>query len=259
MPWPCSEALHWAARCSDSLGVADAVSFLAAFLALLGLRTPPAPIRAGALAGGLSAVRDQATEGLRWLWRQPFLRAGSLLYAAANLTIAAVELLGLLIARRAGASSAAIGGAFAIIGAGGVVSAVVAGPLRRRLSARWAVLAEPWFYALLMPLLLVLRSAPAIGILIALMFLPLTVSSSVIVGRRLALTPDRLRSRVQASASFVGGSISWIGPLAVGLLVQYAGETAAVIGLSAWALAVAGAATVAPGFRTIPEIPDPPG
>lgn len=83
----------------------------------------------------------------------------------------------LLIARRTGASSAAIGGAFAVIGAGGVLSAMVTGPLRRRLSARWAVLAEPWFYALLMPL----------------------------------------------------------------LLVQYAGETAAVIGLSAWALAVAGA------------------
>jgi hypothetical protein len=236
--------------------LADTASFLVALLSLLGVRVTRPTDRAGAprSPAARGSVRAQVVEGMGWLWQEPFLRAGSLFYAAANVTIGAVELLGLLIARRHGASSAEIGGAFAIVGAGGLVGAALAGPLRRRVSARRAVLAEPWFAVLCVPLLLVLHAAPVIGGLIAVMFLPMTLSSSVVVGRRLALTPDGLRGRVQASASFIAGSIAWIGPLTIGVLVQYAGESAAVLTLSAWTLTIAVTATVARGLRDIPEL-----
>ena len=88
---------------------------------------------------------------MSWLWRHPFLRAGALLYAVANVSLGALELLGLLIARHHGASSSAIGGAFAVVGAGGLLGAAVAGPLRRRVSTRVGVLAEIWFDAVLTP------------------------------------------------------------------------------------------------------------
>lgn len=232
--------------------LADTISFLAAGLAVLALRLPVAPARS---AGSGANVRDAIREGVVWLWGQPFLRAGSILYAAANVTLASVELVALLIARHHGASSAAIGVGFAIIGAGGVASALIAGPLRRRLSMRWSVLCEPWFAVVFVPVLLIAHSALLIGTIVAVMLLPLALSSSVVVGQRLALTPDHLRGRVQASASFIAGSIGWIGPVTVGLLFQEAGETTTVLVLTAWTLAVAVAATCSHGLRG-PPVPD---
>lgn len=229
--------------------VADTVSFAAAGLAVFGVRVTSGESVASRPTGSwIEAVR----EGISWLWDRPFLRAGSILYAAANVTLAAVELLAVLIARRHGAGSAAIGAAFAIIGAGGVASALVAGPARRRLPVRWCVLCEPWFAAALVPVLLLAHSPIVIGVVVAVAFMPLALSSSVVVGQRVALTPDHLRGRVQASASFIAGSIGWIGPLAVGQLFQSAGETTTVLVLSGWTLAVAVGATLSRGLGSAP-------
>jgi hypothetical protein len=236
--------------------LADAASFGAVILAALGVRAPGDASRRAepALARGLARVWSEVREGASWLWHQPFLRAGALLYAASNLTLGAVELLGVLVARHHHASSAAIGGAFAIVGAGGVLSAILANPLRRRLSPRMAVLSEPWFPVVFVPLLLLCHSAAAVGVAVALAVLPIPLSSSVVVGYRLTLAPDALRGRVQASAAFVSGSIAWAGPPVVGFLFQGAGETAAVLALTGWTVLVAVLATAGRGLRQIPEV-----
>lgn len=224
---------------------ADAGSFLVALAALAGLRVPA---RRSRPAQQLGALRAELGEGVRWLWRHPFLRAGALLYASLNITINAVELLAILILRRHGASSAAIGGAYALLGAGGLTGAALANPLRRRLSVRAGILAEPWAYALLIPLLLLLHDSLAVGLLLAVMFLPMTLSSSIVISRRLSLAPEQLRGRVQAGGTFIGTSLAWLGPLAMGLIAQYAGDDAAVMALAAFSLLTALAATLAPTF-----------
>jgi hypothetical protein len=60
---------------------------------------------------------------------------------------------------------------------------------------------------------------------------------------------------VQASASFIAGSITWLGPPAAGVLFQEAGETVAVPALSGWTVAVAIAATPSWGLRQAPSGP----
>lgn len=234
--------------------VADTVSFLAALASLAVMRAPareePPPSPAGR---GLRAAFGEVREGMRWLWGIPFLRAGALLYAVANVSVGALELLGLLIARHHGASSSAIGGAFAVVGVGGLLGAAVAGPLRRRVSTRVGVLAEIWFDALLTPGLFLAHSPIAIGLLLGLMVVPMTMSTSIVVGARMTLTPDRMRGRVQASSGLLSSSLAWLGPLAVGALFQYAGETVTVAVVSGWALVLAVGATGAPSLRTIPQ------
>jgi hypothetical protein len=89
------------------------------------------------------------------------------------------------------------------------------------------------------------------GAVVAVMFMPLALSSSVVVGQRIVLTPDHLRGRVQASASFIAGSIAWAGPLAVGQLFQTVGETTTVLVLAAWTGGVALAATLSRGLRQL--------
>jgi predicted MFS family arabinose efflux permease len=227
---------------------ADAVSFLAVALAALGIHARPALPARDLGQSPAAAIR----EGLAWLWSVPFLRDGSMLYAAANLTLFAVELLGVLIARHHGASSAAVGVAFAIVGAGGVLSTLIAGWLRRRLTPRSAVLSEVWFAVICVPALLLCRSALAVGVVLGIQFLPLALSSSVVVGGRLALTPSHLRGRVQASAAFISGAVAWAGPLAIGLLFQNAGETSTVLALFGWTALVAVGGTLSRGFRQVP-------
>jgi hypothetical protein len=197
-------------------------------------------------------VLGEIREGVAWLWRRPFLRDGSLLYAALNLTTGAVTLLAVLVARHAGASSAAIGGAFACAGVGGILGAALAGTLRARVSPRAAVLAEPCCDVAVVPALLLCHSALAVGVVAGIYFLPLPLSSSVMVGRRLALVPSDLRGRVQASASFLSGSLGWLGPLAAGVVYEGAGQTVAILALTAWTVLVAIGALAARGFRMIP-------
>ena len=59
-------------------------------------------------------------EGLRWLWRQPFLRATTLLVAGSNGLFQAVILAVIVIARAHGASPGAVGLILAGFGAGGL-------------------------------------------------------------------------------------------------------------------------------------------
>ncbi len=240
---PAGGALFGLLRAAPFL--ADACCAGVEILALLTIRLPTAD-RGGEL--GREGLRKEIGEGFRWLFSQPFLKAGSLLYAAENVTIYAVQLLVLLILHGHGVSAAGIGGAYAIVGLGGLLSAAVANPLRSRLSARQGILIEPWVYAALLPLLLVLHSAVAVGLTVACMFLPITLSSSIIVGGRLQLTPEHLRGRVQATGAFIAVSVAWVGPLAIGLLVQYGGEATATITLAGWALATALVASVVRAF-----------
>jgi hypothetical protein len=246
---PVGGALFGLARAAPFL--ADVLSFAVAIASLSRLR---APARETTGAPRRQAAREVA-QGFRWLFGQPFLRSGSLLYAAENVTLSAVQLLALLLLHHHGVSSAAIGAAFAIVGGGGLLSAVIASPLRRRLSPRLAILLEPWTYVAMIPLLLVLHTVIGVGLTVACMLVPMTLSTSIIVGARLTLTPDHLRGRVQASGAFTAVSLTWLGPLAVGLLVQDAGYTTTILVVTGWALATALVASATPAFRTMPLAP----
>ena len=237
--------------------IADAVSFAGVLAGLAAMRVPPRvrPARNHDHGHGLRGAVGEAREGMSWLWAQPFLRAGSLLYAAANLSVAGIELLGILVARHHGASSAAIGGAYALVGVGAILGAVVAGPVRRRVSTRVGVLGETWAEALLAPGLFVVHAPLLIGALIGTMLVPMTVSSSIIVGTRLTLTPDRLRGRVQASSGLISSSLAWLAPLSIGVLFQYTGETTTVAVACGWMLLVAVGSTVSRSLRDAPELP----
>jgi MFS family permease len=231
--------------------IADTASYVGAIAAFRGIRTPMQRER-----DHRSSTREDLFEGARWLWRQPFLRFGALLFAASNPLFVGVELLAILLARHHGASPDEIGVMFLLIGAGGLAGAALANPLRARLAARTAILSEQWLVVALVPVLLLAHSALALGLVIGTMMSlsPLTVS--IIIGHRLALTPDDLQGRVQASASVIASSIGWVGPLAVGILFQQAGPDATVLVAAGWALLTALGTALAPSGRLVPPVTD---
>jgi predicted MFS family arabinose efflux permease len=223
----------------------DALSYLASTLALWRTRAR-FDTRDGTTQRGV-------IEGLRWLWARPFFRATSLLFAAGNPVFLGLYLLAVLLAKRHGASSEAVGAMFAIVGAGGLLGALLAGPLRRRVSSARPLIAEEWLIAAVVPLLLVVHEAALIGLIVAATELLTPLNNSIVSGCRVALAPDRLQGRVQAAGMLIAQSFGWLGPLAVGFGFQHAGPDATVLALAAWAAALAVAGTLTPALRDVPS------
>jgi predicted MFS family arabinose efflux permease len=165
-----------------------------------------------------------------------------------------VLLLIVVLAKHHGASSAAVGAMLGIVAAGGLVGGLVAPRIARRATPRAVLVGETVAVAALLPLLLVAHSAPAIGLIVGGALLMTPVSNSIVVSYRVGLAPDALQGRVQAAATVLSFAGAWLGPLAVGVMYESAGETATIVVLSVWALALALGAAAAPAFRHPPAL-----
>jgi hypothetical protein len=188
-------------------------------------------------------------EGIRWLWDRAFFRVCSLLFAASNPVFMGLLLLGVLLARRHGASSALIGVMLGIAAGGGLIGAGLAPRLRRRVTARFVLIAENAMLTASIPLLLLTHAALLIGVILAAGVLIVPVTNSIVVAYRVALAPDRLQGRIQAASTLISFSGSWLGPLLVGLLVQGAGFTTTILVLTGWSLLLTAVAATARSFR----------
>jgi predicted MFS family arabinose efflux permease len=228
----------------------DAISYAASAVSKLLIRTDLQESRADGVIG-------DAREGLRWLWRRPFFRTCMLLFAGSNPIFTGLYLLVVVLAKRDGATPALIGVMLGIAAGGGLLGALLAPRLRRRLSARAVLIGENWVLALSMPLLLVARSALLLGAIVAAAELLTPVTNAFVVNFRVALAPDRLQGRVQAASTLISFSAGWLGPLAVGLLLEDAGETATILALTGWALVLALVATGSRAFRHPPKLDTP--
>jgi MFS family permease len=123
--------------------LANAASFAVSFCCLTAMR-PPRDRRPG--DSGTGGMLD----GLRFAWRDPYLRAMSAFSSLGNLALLVVFLV-----RTIGLSSAAAGLVMASLGVGGVIGALTARPLGRRVgTARALLIAVPvgLCFALLLPI-----------------------------------------------------------------------------------------------------------
>ena len=158
-----------------------------------------------------------------------------------------------VLAKRHGASSLLVGTMLGIAAAGGLLGALAAPRLQRRLAPRSALLGEAWVMVLGLPLLLVAHSALLLGLIVAAIELITPVTNSIVTSQRIMLTPDRLQGRVQAASTLISFAAGWLGPLVVGFMLQGVGETATVLALAGWALLLALAVTSSRAFRQPPS------
>jgi predicted MFS family arabinose efflux permease len=233
--------------------LADAVTFAASMIGLSLTRSSFQDERAQRQKRR-KAWREPV-EGFRWLWQRPFFRTAVLLFAAGNPYFTGLYLLAILLAKHHGASSGAIGAMFAIAGAGGLLGAVGAGRLRRRMPIRTALVAGNWVLVGAAPLLLVAHSAVVIGLIVGVAELLTPLVNSIVSGARVAATPDELQGRVQAAGTSLAMSLGWLGPLAIGVVFGAAGPTATVLLMLGWALGLALATTLARSLRDGPQVP----
>jgi hypothetical protein len=145
--------------------------------------------------------------GLSWFWRQPFLRATSLVATTRTFTMTSLYLVVIVIERERGASAALIGLTFAFVGIGGLIGSLAAPWFSRHVSMRTVIVATAVVGATLVPLLSILPGRAAPGIAFGAMWILNPVWSTVVGAHRLRIAPPELRARVVSIAAAVAGAL----------------------------------------------------
>ena len=216
---------------------ANAVSYLFSTLSLLAMRTPFEEPRERDSA----PLRAQLVEGFRYMWEHAFLRTTAFVYGVGNLLTSAMFLLIVVVGKREGLSPGEIGALSATVGAGTLIGSLASPLLRKLLSIRVILLLELWTWLATWAFVIWPRAYVLAGW--ALLFgLAAPVTDSVVVGYRLAITPDRLVGRVESVRTPISLLAGPLGPLIAGVLLQATGArtTGAVFAACGLALALWG-------------------
>ncbi|MFJ9826747.1 MFS transporter [Streptomyces sp. NPDC101160] len=221
--------------------IVDAASYLVSVVSLLLIRTPEPCPENNARRHVLRELRD----GLGWVMRNRILRALALVGFCCNFSMITVWTMFLLHGTRdLHLSPSALGGVFSTASVGGLIGALIAGPVIKRFRlGRVYLVAQSAL--LLGPALIATATGPrpvVIAMCVAsffLTYLGLGVANVVIVSLRQTSTPASMMGRMTAAFRtllFGGGAL---GGLSAGFL------TGALGGDAALTLAAVGSATVA--------------
>jgi hypothetical protein len=199
------------------------------------------------------SLRAQLAEGIRFLWNHAFLRTCAFLFGLTNFIGPGLLFAVLVIGRREGLSGAEVSVLVAVFGATLLVGAVASSVVRRLLPVRAVLVLELWTWCgcalfLVWPNVYVLTAS----ILPSAFVIPST--DSVVVGYRIAMTPDRLLGRVESARSTITLLMAPLGPLVAGVMLQSTTPrtTIAVFALTGLGLALWG--TFSPAVRAAPSL-----
>jgi MFS family permease len=229
--------------------VADAVSYLFSTTSLLLMRAPFQQTR----KREATPLRAQIAEGFHFLWKQPFLRTTALLYGVGNFLVPAMLLVVVVVGRRQGLSGGEIGLLTASVGVGTLIGSLASPIVRKTFSARTILLLELWAW-LFSWMFVIWPNVVAIAAFLVLFGIAAPVTDSVVVGYRLAMTPDRLVGRVESVRSNISLLVAPLGPLAAGLLLEATTERATVALLATIGLALAIWGTLSSAIRDAPSV-----
>lgn len=218
--------------------LADAVSYTFSTVSLLLMRTPfqqpreRTPLR----------IRAELAEGFRFLWRQPFVRVTSFMYAIGNFTDPAALFVLVVVAHRQGLSGARIGLLLALFSAALLVGATLSPFVRARRSVPAIIRTEQYCATLMLAYVV----WPSVYVLIASVIplgLAIPITDSVVITRRLELTPDALLGRVESVRATIARVAAPLGPLSAGLLLSVASARATMAFFSCFGIGLAAYAT----------------
>jgi hypothetical protein len=155
--------------------------------------------------------------------------------------------------KRHGLSAGEIGALLAAFGACTLLGSLLSPLFRRALSMRAILLFELWAWLgtvafLVWPNVYVLTAS------ILPLAVTLPVTDSVVVGHRIAITPDRILGRVESVRSNIALLVASLGPLAAGFLLVSVSARATVAVFTACGLLLAVWGTLSPSIRKAPSL-----
>jgi len=204
----------------------DAVTFAAAAIATALIKTPlPAPAR----SASRTRMRTEIAEGLRFLWSKNFLRAIALFSSLANFAGNALFLVLTLKLLRAGVHPAAIGSVDAIAAVAGIVGALLAPALMRRVPTGRLSIAVGLAVAVTLAPMAFTNNVLIIGALLALATFFLPAGNASVTSYLVAATPDRLQGRTQSALGFAASGLMPLGGVTGGALLGWLGGEGAIL------------------------------
>jgi Transmembrane secretion effector len=200
-----------------------------------------------------ATLRRQFAEGITYFMGIPFLRATIAMIAVSNFTVAGVQLSVIVLAKRAGLSSAAVGAFVALVGGTTLLGSLASPFLRRVLSLNAIMLSELWaalgYVAFFVwPNVYVLAGAFAVQAF----FFPNT--DAAVSAYSYALIPDRLIGRAMSAANTLRVVAAPLGPLAAGLLLASVSPRLTIATLAGATLAAGVLGTVSSSIRQAPPL-----
>ena len=227
----------------------DSVSYLVSGGAVAAIRTR----LQGERAATVDRLRSRIAEGVRFVRRSAFLRETVVIVGWINLVFNGSFLAVIVRAQRLGGSPGQIGLMLAALGAGGILGALAAPAIQRRLSGRVVLVAIAWLWT---GLGVVLAFAPSLVWLAVLVF-ALTLFGApynvVIAARMYQLVPEQIFGRVRSVGRIVAWGTIPIGTLLGGVLAERLGAAPALLVFGLAMIPVAIASTVSPGMRSIDD------
>jgi MFS family permease len=229
--------------------VADALTRVISFFALLFLRIPPREVR----PEPLSRLGHEVAFGVRWMWRHRPVRVMALFAVGLNMFFVAYFLIIIVLAKGRGVSSGAIGVMAAMMGVGGLLGALVAPYLYQRLSPYLSIIGVFWAVTLLAPLAVFISNGYLMGVLFAVVAFLAPTANTAIATYQLLLTPDELRGRMSSVMGVIIGSAAVAGPAFGGVLMEVVSDNQAVLLCAAGIGIVTVLGTVSPTLRKFPR------
>ena len=190
--------------------------------------------------------------GARWLFGRPFLRTMVLLLSASNIIFQAMTLALMEIIVRGHGSVAVVGVITGLSGLGGMAGALSGRWWTCRISLRTLIIGGFAVWSLVVAAVAVSGSSVVLALLYTLVGYvggAVNVTGAVYL---IQVTPDALLGRVNSVALLVGMGPAAVGSLLAGLVLDTAGTTLSVLGMSALMCGLTAVAVLSPSLRDGP-------
>ena len=228
----------------------DAVTFLASFAGIWLIRRPLQEAREVGPGGHAAAL----AEGFRFVFGDPFLRAVLLVAAPLNLAIHGIIFTIIVTLQRDHVAPGIIGGVEAVVAVGGLLGALAAPALQRRLPLSALIRGICWTAAVLMSASALVIHSVAAAIPVGMVVFLGPASNAALFGHQAAITPDRLQGRVVSVIIVVATSVAAAAPLIAGALITIWGPPVSVLVFAATVAGAAVAATLSRGIRSVQPV-----
>lgn len=222
---------------------------LGALAVLPFVRLPPRPAR----TEPQGHIGHDIAEGLSWVWGQRPIRVTAMCAVALNLFFTAFYLTVIVTAREHGVPAGEIGVMAAMLGAGGLLGALAAPYLRRKLSPHVAIAGVFWVLTALIPVAVLISNGYLLGVLFLVMALLPPTANTTIISEQLLLTADDMRGRLSSVIGLLTGVAAAVGPILGGGMTEVFGGHTSVLVCAAGTAIVTVFATTSPALRQFPD------
>jgi MFS family permease len=227
--------------------VVDALSYVVSLVCIIAARVPRRP--AAVSQARPASLSEEFKEGLRWLWARPFLRAVGGFSLAINLATTGMSLPVIVLVVNRSGSSTMVGVAMAMMGAGGLVGAMLAARLGRLLPPGQMVLAVGWWLAVALPAVTLPFGPLWPGVVLATVMLVIPAVNVTLQATLLTEIPDGMQGRIGSLLMVTSLGTAPLGPLLSGFLTQGLGPAAALGLLGLLIAVISTVATMTPSLR----------